>query len=166
MTKRNSLFAALIAALASASGSPAIAADGEILITHAKALAGNVTPGDAPGYPITLSKTGSYRLGGNLIPGAGKNGIEITGDFVTLDFGGFTLNGRNIVEDGIFGGAPKALGSRTARSRISSGMASLVSATCGSLRTWLSPAARTEFFSTLGWRAYFTAPSQTTSTTG
>ena len=107
MTKRNSLFAALIAALASASGSPAIAADGEILITHAKALAGNITPGDAPGYPITLSKTGSYRLGGNLIPGAGKTGIEITGDFVTLDFGGFTLNGRNIVEDGIFGGSAK-----------------------------------------------------------
>jgi hypothetical protein len=78
MTNRTSLAAALVAALASAAGSPAIAADGAVLITHTKALAGNITPGDPPGYPITLSKTGSYKLGGNLIPGAGKNGIEIT----------------------------------------------------------------------------------------
>ena len=58
MTNRNSLFAALVAAFASASACPAMAADGVVLITHAKALAGNITPGDAPGYPITLSKTG------------------------------------------------------------------------------------------------------------
>ena len=58
MTNRTSLAAALVAALASAAGSPAIAADGAVLITHTKALAGNITPGDPPGYPITLSKTG------------------------------------------------------------------------------------------------------------
>jgi len=103
MTNRTSFAAALVAALASASGSPAVAADGEVLITHAKALAGNITPGDAPGYPITLSRTGSYKLGGNLIPGPDKKGIEITGSFVTLDMGGFALHGSNRAGIGISG---------------------------------------------------------------
>ena len=103
MTSRNSMFAALIATFASASGCSAIAAAEEIVITQAKALAGNITPGDAPGYPITLSRTGSYRLGGNLIPGDGKDGIEITGNLVTLDMSGFALHGNAKARHGIAG---------------------------------------------------------------
>src|SRR5215208_2216353 len=56
---------------------PAIAADGPIVITQAKALAGNVTPGDTPGFPVTLSRAGSYILGSNLQASAGKAGITI-----------------------------------------------------------------------------------------
>lgn len=41
---------------------PAQAADGQILISQAKALAGNVTHGDAPGFPVTLTQPGSYQL--------------------------------------------------------------------------------------------------------
>ena len=41
-----------------------------MIITQAKALAGNITPGDAPGFPITLSRAGSYHFGGNLLPSA------------------------------------------------------------------------------------------------
>ncbi|NWG73776.1 MAG: hypothetical protein HXY24_04090 [Rubrivivax sp.] len=55
----------LLAALCAAT-LPAHAVDGEILITQAKALAGNVTPGDAPGFPVTISQPGKYKLAGHL----------------------------------------------------------------------------------------------------
>ncbi|MEW6677937.1 MAG: hypothetical protein AB1421_08450 [Pseudomonadota bacterium] len=69
------------------------AVDGEILITQAKALAGNVTPGDAPGFPVTLSLPGKYKLAGNLMVPEGAHGIDIDSDLVTLDLNGFTLQG-------------------------------------------------------------------------
>jgi hypothetical protein len=73
---------------------PAHAVDGEILITQAKALAGNVTPGDAPGFPVTISLPGKYKLAGNLsIAGVDTNGIEITSPRVTLDLNGFAIQG-------------------------------------------------------------------------
>ncbi len=62
-------------------------------IDQNKALAGNVTPGDAPGYPITLSQPGSYRLTSNLSVPADTDGIVITAAGVTLDLNGFTLSG-------------------------------------------------------------------------
>ena len=43
------------------------AADGVVGIDQNSALAGSVTPGDAPGFPVTISQSGSYRLTGNLI---------------------------------------------------------------------------------------------------
>ena len=110
MSNRNSIFAALLAAVAASSAIPAAAADGEILITQAKALAGNVTPGDTPGYPVTLSKTGSYKLGSNLFPTANTDGIDITAAFVTVNLNGFALNGGKKAKSGIIGSAP--LGSR------------------------------------------------------
>jgi len=82
------LFAALWAATL-----PAHAVDGDILITQAKALAGNVTPGDAPGFPVTISQPGKYKLAGNLTVPEGAHGIQITSDYVTLDLNGFTLQG-------------------------------------------------------------------------
>ncbi len=42
--------------------SPAGAVDGVVLIDQNRALAGNVTPGDTPGFPVTISLSGSYRL--------------------------------------------------------------------------------------------------------
>jgi hypothetical protein len=72
---------------------PAHAVDGDILITQAKALAGNVTPGDAPGFPVTLSLPGKYKLAGNLTVPEGAHGIQIDSSMVTLDLNGFTIQG-------------------------------------------------------------------------
>ena len=49
-------------------------------------MAGNVTPGDTPGFPVTISKAGSYRLSGNLtVPNKDTTAILIVADDVTLD---------------------------------------------------------------------------------
>jgi hypothetical protein len=63
------------------------AVDGVILIDQARALAGNVTPGDGPGFPVTISQPGSYRLAGNLTGG----GIDVRARDVSIDLNGFTI---------------------------------------------------------------------------
>lgn len=77
----------------------AAAADGAIEINQAKALAGNVTPGDAAGFPVTISQPGSYRLTSNL----DRTGVDlatqtisITANDVTLDLGGFEIRGAAV----------------------------------------------------------------------
>jgi hypothetical protein len=100
----NRAYAALIVAAAFALSAPAFAA-GEILITQAKANAGNVTPGDAAGFPVTISLPGSYILASNLQPPAGKGGITIASNDVTIDMNGFRLNGNAGATIGIYGGA-------------------------------------------------------------
>ncbi|MFT7775819.1 hypothetical protein [Roseateles sp.] len=62
-------------------------------IDQNKALAGNVTPGDAPGFPIRISQPGSYKLTSSLIVPADTNGIEVAAHNVTLDLNGFTISG-------------------------------------------------------------------------
>ena len=52
------LWAGLVATLSSS----LYAVDGVVLIDQNHALAGNITPGDGPGFPVTLSQPGSYRL--------------------------------------------------------------------------------------------------------
>jgi hypothetical protein len=74
---------------------PVLAVDGEILINQAAVNAGDITPGDTPGYPATLSRPGRYKLNGNLVAPAATNGIEITAKDVALDLNGFTI--RNAV---------------------------------------------------------------------
>jgi hypothetical protein len=75
-------------------GAPTLASDGVIEINQAQALAGGITAGDAPGFPITLSLQGSYLLTSNLqVPSPGINAIEITADAVTVDLGGFAVIG-------------------------------------------------------------------------
>jgi hypothetical protein len=82
--------------------SPAFAVDGVIEINHARALAGNITPGDGPGYPIFLNSSGSYRLTSDLNAAVSNDGIVITADNVTLDLNGFTLyGGGGLIADGI-----------------------------------------------------------------
>ena len=72
------------------------AIDGVILIDQKKALAGNVTPGDAPGFPVTISTKGSYKLSADLtVPDAYTTGIEITAANVTIDLNGFGIYGPN-----------------------------------------------------------------------
>jgi hypothetical protein len=67
---------------------------GLILIDQASALAGGVTSGDSPGFPVTLSTPGSYKLTGNLtVTDGNTTGIQILADFVTLDLDGFSIIG-------------------------------------------------------------------------
>ena len=76
-------------------------AQAQVVITQAKVNAGNVTPGDAPGFPLTLSRAGSYKLTGNLtVPDANTTAVEITADNVTLDRNGFGIFGPGVVGTG------------------------------------------------------------------
>ena len=68
-------------------------AHAQATIDQNKALSGSVTPGDAPGFPVTLSIPGSYKLTGNLVVPGGMTGIEITASGVTLDLNGFSVSG-------------------------------------------------------------------------
>ena len=95
------LLSSAAALLAFAMASPAWAANA-ILITHAKALAGNVAPGDTAGYPVTISRPGSYELGSGLYPTAGA-AIVITGRNVALDLGGYEIHGGGVANNGIYG---------------------------------------------------------------
>jgi hypothetical protein len=102
MFSRSYAAAAFIAAFASLPAVPANAA-GEILITHAKALAGNVTPGDTAGYPVTISVPGKFQLASNLFVAANKIGIQVTSKNVAIDLNGFTLEGSDVAWYGIVG---------------------------------------------------------------
>jgi len=87
-------------ALALALGEPAHAGEGVIEINAARALAGGITTGDAPGFPVTLSQPGAYRLTSDLVVGRGGGGgtanttiLLVTADFVDIDLNGFGLRG-------------------------------------------------------------------------
>jgi hypothetical protein len=75
-----------------------LAAEGLIEINQARALAGDVTPGDTPGFPVVISESGSYVLTGDLdlraeAKPADTTAILITADFVWLDLNGFSIIG-------------------------------------------------------------------------
>jgi hypothetical protein len=73
------------------------AVDGVTLIDQKVALSGKVTPGDAAGFPVTISQPGSYKLAGNLtVTDFATTAIEITADNVTLDLNGFSITGPNV----------------------------------------------------------------------
>lgn len=100
----NRAFIAVLACLAFAMPAHAVTVvNGVVLITQADALAGGVTPGDAPGFPVTLSATGSYRFASNLLLNANVNGINVTAPEVTIDLYGFRLAGSGIGAIGISG---------------------------------------------------------------
>jgi len=72
-----------------------------VKINQSKAINGNVTPGDSPGFPVTISQPGSYRLTSNLtVTNANTTAIEITTDDVTLDLGGFLIKGPTACSSG------------------------------------------------------------------
>jgi hypothetical protein len=74
----------------------ASAVDGVVLINQNKAIAGGVTPNDAPGFPVTISRPGSYRLATNLTVESGSvHAIQITSQRggVAIDLNGFTIRG-------------------------------------------------------------------------
>ena len=90
-TNRVSISIALVMVMSFASANIAGAA---LTITQTKANEGGVTPGDAPGFPVTLSRPGSYILAGNLrVPDGNTTAIVIASDHVTLDLGGYAILG-------------------------------------------------------------------------
>jgi hypothetical protein len=85
-----------LVSLIACGASSALAVDGVVLIDQNRALAGNVTPGDTPGFPVTISVSGSYRLSGNLtVPDADTTAIDIavTVRTVSIDLNGFAIIG-------------------------------------------------------------------------
>jgi hypothetical protein len=60
-------------------------------IDQAKALAGNLTPGDTPYYPITITEPGSYVLTSNLDVPGNQVAIVIDAENVSLDLNGFEI---------------------------------------------------------------------------
>jgi len=84
------VFAVILAA------APAFAVDGVILIDQNRALAGGVTPGDSPGFPVVITTSGSFRLSGNLVVSdVNTTAISITtgASAVTIDLNGFSIVG-------------------------------------------------------------------------
>jgi hypothetical protein len=81
--------------------SKARASDGVIEINQAAALTGGATPGDALGFPVTISEEGSYQLTGSLtVSDPSVSAIVIQASSVTLDLNGFTIRGSWVVGTG------------------------------------------------------------------
>jgi len=73
------------------------AVDGVVLIDQNRALAGSVTPGDAPGFPVVINTPGIYKLASNLVvPNENTTAIQINVDNVTIDMNGFAILGPNV----------------------------------------------------------------------
>lgn len=99
------LFLAVVATFWSA---VAYGSDGIVQINQAQALAGNVTPGDAPGFPVSITVSGSYRLVGDLIVSdPDTSAIVVSGspdvDNFALDLNGFQIVGPNQIGQAITG---------------------------------------------------------------
>ena len=73
------------------------AVDGVELIDMKRVMAGKITLADTPGFPVTISQPGSYRLTENItVPDTSTTGFDITADNVTLDLNGFSIIGPNV----------------------------------------------------------------------
>ncbi len=76
--------------------------NGIVLINQQNVMAGNITPGDTPGFPVKISVPGSYRLSSNLSVQSQTSiqAIVITTDDVTLDLNGFVIYGPGVEAPG------------------------------------------------------------------
>ena len=75
---------------------PASGRDGLLEFSQGQAAAGGVTAGDAAGFPITISTSGSYILTSNLdVTDINAGAIDVTADNVTIDLNGFLVSGPN-----------------------------------------------------------------------
>jgi hypothetical protein len=94
----------LLLAVVVGGAGPVGAVDGVIEINQAKAMAGGLNGSlvsDPPGFPVSITQPGSYRLTGDLtVPDGNTTAISIpvTAD-VSLDLGGFAIRGPNLVND-------------------------------------------------------------------
>lgn len=74
----------------------AFAGPGQVEINQTNALAGGVTPGDLPGFPVSLNESGSYVLTSSLIvPDENTTAIEIASAArnSSIDLAGFQIQG-------------------------------------------------------------------------
>lgn len=86
----------LIAIAAIITTAPVFASDGQLEINQACAVNTGCFPGDAPGFPVTITTPGSYRLTGSLdlsAEGVNVSGIAVSVPAVTIDLGGFHIAG-------------------------------------------------------------------------
>jgi len=72
----------------------AAAVDGVIEINQARALAGDAAAGDDPGFPVTITHAGSYRLTSDLTVSTAVDGIyvDVSDGVVTLDLNRFSIS--------------------------------------------------------------------------
>jgi hypothetical protein len=89
---------------------PAIASDGVLEINTTCASAGCFA-GDPPGFPVVITKAGSYRLTGNLAVVISSLPIlDIRADHVTIDLNGFALLGPQVCNVGSCGASGSGYG--------------------------------------------------------
>jgi hypothetical protein len=69
-------------------------AHGQVAINQTAAVAGGISGScDAPGFPITICTSGSYKLTSDLTVPANTDGIDINAGDVTIDLNGFAIRG-------------------------------------------------------------------------
>lgn len=83
---------------------PVRALEGVVQINQARAIAGGVTDDDTPGFPVTISQSGSYRLTGNLELTSGA-AVQVTAPHVSIDLNGFAIACSACDGTGIVSGA-------------------------------------------------------------
>jgi hypothetical protein len=106
-------------------GVAARASDGVLEISQACAEAPGTGcfPGDSPGFPVTITQPGSYRLTGNLVVPSGTSGLRVAADGISIDLNGFAVNGPFICVAPCYSGtgsgveSAPALGNRASVSR-------------------------------------------------
>lgn len=99
------------------------ASDGVLEINQTCAIQTGCFPNDTPGYPVTITRAGSYRLTSNLATSSrALTAISITSDDVTVDLGGFTIactfNTGAVPVGCLFGGSGDGVASGTSNARI------------------------------------------------
>ena len=86
----------LIVPIFLALATPGFASDGVLEINQVCAVSAGCFPGDAAGFPVTVSQSGSYRLTSNLtVPNENTTAVSVTASSVTFDLGGFEIRGPN-----------------------------------------------------------------------
>jgi hypothetical protein len=90
------ILVALALVLATAVSHVARAADGALEINQA-CVATGCFPGDTAGFPVEITSPGSYKLTSNLVvPDANTIAVSIVPDSVSLDLGGFAIQGPTL----------------------------------------------------------------------
>jgi len=109
---------------------PGLARDGVVLISQACAdSATGCFAGDAAGLPVEITVAGSYRLTSNLSLGGAPQGILVSADDVTVDLGGFVIQGP-----GTCGGTPVTCSGTASTSGVSAGNGDRVVVRNGTIR--------------------------------
>jgi len=92
---------------------PALASDGVLEISQTCAVATGCFPGDGPGFPVTISGSGSYRLTSGLeIAQASSTAVVVEAADVALDLNGFSISGPSTSGSGVGIHAPLPNGTR------------------------------------------------------